>query len=255
MDIDHAGNDHGLAVDDLSVTAHGDPRRILRRRSPLTAPGERRERALPSIRQSPSISVKASARPQARLRCSVRLGTSLAFVQSASPASSVTLTPSADLPYGTICTVTVVANQVTDTDTDDPNDQMASNFVFSFTTADPPVDAAPAVSSTTPANGATNVAAGSNIVINFSESVAAGAPAFSLNCGGVPKLRTRRLTGQAHSRSILISTCRMRRAARSRSQPIWFRTPTAPIRRITLRPTTCSRSPSRTRRHRSRPTW
>src|SRR5882724_2189573 len=43
-------------------------------------------------------------------------------------------------------------------------------------------DAAPSVSSTTPAGGATNVAFNSSIVITFSESVTASASAFSLAC-------------------------------------------------------------------------
>jgi hypothetical protein len=43
-------------------------------------------------------------------------------------------------------------------------------------------DAAPSVSNTTPAAGATNVAFNSTIVINFSESVTASATAFSLQC-------------------------------------------------------------------------
>ena len=45
-------------------------------------------------------------------------------------------------------------------------------------------DAAPSVSSTTPASGATNVAVNSTIVINFSESVTASAAAFSLAMPG-----------------------------------------------------------------------
>ncbi|HEY0324323.1 MAG TPA: Ig-like domain-containing protein [Pyrinomonadaceae bacterium] len=59
-------------------------------------------------------------------------GSPQAFNLSASPASSFTLDPVADLPAGTTCTVTVIANQITDADTFDPPDQMASNYVFSF---------------------------------------------------------------------------------------------------------------------------
>jgi uncharacterized repeat protein (TIGR01451 family) len=78
-----------------------------------------------------------------------------------------TLDPNADLPGGVTCTVTVVANQVTDTDTADPPDQMVANHVFTFS-----VDAAPSVTSTTPANNATQQANNANITINFSEDVA-----------------------------------------------------------------------------------
>jgi hypothetical protein len=59
-------------------------------------------------------------------------GSPQAYALSASPASSFTLDPVADLPAGTTCTVTVVASQITDADTFDPPDQMASNYVFSF---------------------------------------------------------------------------------------------------------------------------
>ena len=54
-------------------------------------------------------------------------------------------------------------------------------------TGTPTAESAPSVSSTTPANGAANVAAGSNIVINFSESINATATAFSLVCDSTPQ--------------------------------------------------------------------
>lgn len=47
-----------------------------------------------------------------------------------------------------------------------------------------PGDDAPAVSSTSPAAGATGVAIGSDIVIDFTESVSAAPGAFSVDCGG-----------------------------------------------------------------------
>ena len=59
------------------------------------------------------------------------------FGQSAAPATSYTLTPSSPLPYGTTCTVTVTADQVSDTD-GIPPDAMASDVAFSFTTAAAP---------------------------------------------------------------------------------------------------------------------
>jgi DNA/RNA endonuclease G (NUC1) len=60
--------------------------------------------------------------------------------------------------------------------------------VFSFTTANPPADAAPSVLSTSPANNDVNVALDAPIVINFSESVSATGSAFALECpAGVPK--------------------------------------------------------------------
>ena len=109
------------------------------------------------------------------------------FTLSASPASSFTLDPTVDLPYGTVCTLTVNATQITDID--DAPDNMAADYTLSFTTV--VADAAPAVTTTTPANGAANVAVDSNIAINFSESVTASDSAFSIQCpAGSPQAFT-----------------------------------------------------------------
>ena len=83
-----------------------------------------------------------------------------------SPASTFTINPNADFAPGEACTVTIVAAQVTDADANDPPDNMAANFVFSFTT-----DVAPSVTATTPTNGATQVANNTNISITFNEAV------------------------------------------------------------------------------------
>ena len=48
---------------------------------------------------------------------------------------SFTLNPSSNLPYNTTCTVTVTANEISDTDANDPPDSMTSDVAFSFTTA------------------------------------------------------------------------------------------------------------------------
>ena len=48
--------------------------------------------------------------------------------------TTFTLDPDADFADGEACTVTIVASQVTDQDTDDPPDTMAADFSFSFTT-------------------------------------------------------------------------------------------------------------------------
>lgn len=50
------------------------------------------------------------------------------------PGTVFTIDPDADLPEGTVCTVTVLASAVTDDDIDDPDDQMAADYSFSFTT-------------------------------------------------------------------------------------------------------------------------
>lgn len=60
-------------------------------------------------------------------------GTPIAFTQPANSGTSFVLTPAAPLPYDTLCTVTVVADQVADQDGD--ADAMENDYVFSFTTA------------------------------------------------------------------------------------------------------------------------
>jgi len=115
--------------------------------------------------------------------------------------STITLTPTAALPNGANCTVTLESTLITDNDAVDPpnqldgdgnadqNDGDADDFVLSFS-----VDAAPSVVSTTPANGATGVPPTSSISIDFSESVlfpttadpVPGNAAFDLVCGGSP---------------------------------------------------------------------
>jgi methionine-rich copper-binding protein CopC len=80
--------------------------------------------------------------------------------------TTFTINPNADFAAGETCTVTVNATQVTDQDSNDPPDEMAANFVFSFT-----MDSAPSVNATTPTNAATQVASNSDVTITFSEPV------------------------------------------------------------------------------------
>ena len=105
-------------------------------------------------------------------------GNAVAFALAGSGTDTVTLTPSADLPGGVSCTLTVVAAQVSDVDAGDPPDTMAADVTSTFTTT----DTAPSVVSVTPADGATAVASNSNIVVTFSESVTTTGAAFSLEC-------------------------------------------------------------------------
>ncbi len=98
---------------------------------------------------------------------------------STSPGAGATLDPTSDLPAGASCTLTVFANQVSDTDPFDPPDQMVANHVSTFT-----VDAAPAMTTTTPADGAGGVDPDADIVIHFSEAVDVGTNSFTVDCSG-----------------------------------------------------------------------
>lgn len=118
-----------------------------------------------SITFSESVNATASA---FTIECPT--GSPQTFTQTASPNTIFTLDPNVDLPFSTVCTVTVSATQITDVDTNDPPDQMAANFVFSFTTA-----AAPPV-------------VANNVVINELDSDTAGTDALEfveLYDGGV----------------------------------------------------------------------
>ena len=79
---------------------------------------------------------------------------------------SYSLNPSSDFASGELCTVTIFASQVSDDDGIDPPDNMASNYVFSFTTDEPPT-----VTSTSPLDNAVDVPVDSDISVTFSETV------------------------------------------------------------------------------------
>lgn len=121
---------------------------------------------------SESVSATASA---FSIQCPV--GTPITFSQSASPSTTFTLTPTSPLPAGVTCTVTVDKDEISDTDSFDPPDNLAADYTFSFST-----DAAPEVTTTSPTNGAPSVAANTNITVNFSEAVTANTSAFTLEC-------------------------------------------------------------------------
>lgn len=62
-------------------------------------------------------------------------GTDVALTASAGPAITFTLTPAAALPKAAACTLTVVAAEISDSDTIDPPDQPDTNYTSGFTTA------------------------------------------------------------------------------------------------------------------------
>ncbi len=66
-------------------------------------------------------------------------GAPIAYSLSPSPATIFTLDPTSDLPTSAVCNVRVIADQITDADTDDPPDQMTADHLFSFTVAGPPI--------------------------------------------------------------------------------------------------------------------
>jgi DNA/RNA endonuclease G (NUC1) len=133
---DAAGSDEWIGIDDLVVTGTatpGDTAPAVSSTTPANAAANVAVGANVVINFSESVNTTAAA---FAIQCPA--GSPQTFAQSASPGSTFTLTPASQLPYGTTCTVTVTASQITDTDPNDPPDQMASDVVFSFTTANPP---------------------------------------------------------------------------------------------------------------------
>src|SRR5258705_276456 len=132
-DVDATGADDGLAVDDFSLTASGgDVAPTVVSTTPVNGATNVPVNSNVGINFSESVSATASA---FSIQCPT--GSPQTFAQSGSPNTTFTLNPTADLPYSTTCTVTVTASQISDTDANDPPDQMPSNFSFSFTTSNP----------------------------------------------------------------------------------------------------------------------
>ena len=115
--------------------------------------------------------------------------------------TTFTINPNTDFTNGELVTVTVFAAQVSDQDTADPPQNMAANFVFSFT-----IDVPPSVSSTVPTNGAINVSKSANIVVNFSENVNATTSSFTIECPAPGNLRAFTVSGSGTNQVTLDPT-------------------------------------------------
>jgi uncharacterized repeat protein (TIGR01451 family) len=119
---------NGLSPNDTaSVTINVDDGPSVTTTSPLNGATGVAQNSNVTINFSEPVNATASS---FSLQCPA--GSPQTFALSASPSASFTLDPTADLPAGTTCTVTVFANQITDADTFDPPDQMAADYTFSF---------------------------------------------------------------------------------------------------------------------------
>jgi endonuclease I len=110
--------------------------------------------------------------------------------------AAYTLDPDTDFASGETCTLTVYGEQVTDLD--DALDEMADDYVISFSTAG---DLPPAVSSSVPANNATGFPRGANLTVTFSEAVTVDSGWFTLSCASTGA-HTAQVSGSGSSRTL-----------------------------------------------------
>jgi hypothetical protein len=161
MDTNDAGSDHGLAIDDFSVTPYGtvvDSAPSVASTSPISGATNVAVTSDIVITFSEAVTTTGSW-------YTINGSSSGSHTASVSGGpTNFTLNPDSDFAISETVTVTVVAVQVTDQD--GMPDNMASNYVFIFTT-----ESSPSVIATNPINGATNVSLSSNVVITFSEAV------------------------------------------------------------------------------------
>lgn len=131
-DIDHSGADHGLAIDDLSVTptfsSGGD--------EPPAVVGTTPANGATAVPVNANIAVSFSEPVTAggdAFALSCATSGPHTFALSSSGNTVFTLNPDADFANGEICVVTVAAAGVSDLD--GTPDSMAADYFFSFTVA------------------------------------------------------------------------------------------------------------------------
>ena len=117
----------GTATDTGTVTIKVDKPPSVTTTVPANSAINVAENANITVNFSESVNASVSS---FQLECPT--GTAKTFTVSGSGTSAITLDPTVDLPPGVICSVTVLANQITDTDPNDPPDNMAANYPFSF---------------------------------------------------------------------------------------------------------------------------
>ncbi|HEV8368944.1 MAG TPA: DNA/RNA non-specific endonuclease [Pyrinomonadaceae bacterium] len=140
QDSDDGGNDHGLAIDDFSVTPHGtvgDAAPFVASTVPTNTAVNVAANSNISITFSEAVSITGN---WFQIACGIS-GTRLPgdTVVTGGPVT-FTIDPNSEFAPNEQCTATVFATQVTDQDVDDPPDNMLANAVFTFSAAGPPAD-------------------------------------------------------------------------------------------------------------------
>jgi predicted extracellular nuclease len=128
MTTNAASSDEWVGVEDISVTAADAAPSVTSTNPPSGATGVAASSDV-SITFSEPVNVTGSW-------FSISCTTSGGHTASATGGpTTFTLNPDTNFAPGETCAVTVVAAQVTDQDTNDPPDNMAANYVFSFSVA------------------------------------------------------------------------------------------------------------------------
>ena len=176
LDVDIAGAEDGLAIDDVSFAVAGDPPPDLPPAVVSTTPADHAN----DVALGAPLGVTFSE--------AVTLGTSWFTLHCANSGAhdavvsggpvTFALTPTPMFAADETCVWTLLASAILDQDgTPDP---LATNHVVTFTTLDP-ASTPPSVVSTQPADNASNVAIGSDLRVTFSDAVTT-TDAFALAC-------------------------------------------------------------------------
>ncbi|RPJ17006.1 MAG: hypothetical protein EHM33_33355, partial [Chloroflexi bacterium] len=131
-DPDHGGSDHGLAMDDFSVTPNGaaDVAPTVTTTDPADAAVGVAVNTNVTVNFSESVDVAAGA-----INVECPADTSVATNAQADDVTNVVIDPASDLPFSTVCEINIAAGSVTDND--GTPDALTGTTSFSFTTAGP----------------------------------------------------------------------------------------------------------------------
>ncbi len=166
-----------VAIDDISITGSAvpDPAPFVS----TTVPADGATSVAASANLAVTFSEPVNAPSEAfSLTCGA--SGSHTFTLATTDQLTFQLDPINDFSADELCTLTVLANQVSDLDSADPYDNMLADYVVNFRTSPP--DLLPTISSTVPANLATGVAPGDNLSVTFSEPVDAAEGFFTITC-------------------------------------------------------------------------
>jgi Bacterial Ig-like domain len=168
------GNDEWVGIDDIAVVADLPP--AVQSTSPASGATDVARDADLAVTFDEPVDVTGGW-------FDITCGTSQGHTATVSGGpQTFTLDPDSDFAYGESCTFTVYAQNVTDQDTNDPPNLMVADHVATFQTVAAPPDQAPAVESTSPADGAIDVAPDANLSVTFDEPVNVSGAWFDITC-------------------------------------------------------------------------